>query len=356
MDGMNRAAISGPTVWRGKDIEDKGAISLELGGPELDALRSAVDASLKQSLESLTPTQFNAPVLDAFMGRVKDQVLHGRGLAIIRGFPVDQHDEEAIARMFWGLGLHLGTPVSQSVMGERLGHVIDHSDTDPTGRGYRQRYELTPHTDFHDIVTFLCVHQGRTGGMSWFVSGHEIHNQIRDARPDLLEVLYRGFYTHRFGEQEANEAAITEHRVPVFAEHQGLVSCRLLRRYVELAGHESQPLSNIEHEALEYVDQLSMDPQNGLFLMLEPGEAVVMNNYVVFHGRTAYEDDGPAQTKRHLMRLWLVPDPRRAVAPGLYVYANERRGLGIAPNPGHKPNYDDLDIVGRVYGDRMPEP
>ena len=55
-------------------------------------------------------------------------------------------------------------------------------------------------------------------------------------------------------------------------------------------------------------------------------------------------------------RCATLPSARRAVAPGLYVYANERRGLGIAPNPGHKPNYDDLDIVGRVYGDRMPEP
>ena len=356
MSATSRTPVHGPTVWRGTDFTGKREISIELGAAELDALKRAAAASAGAVLETLERRHFAAAELEAFMQRVSQEVMHGRGLVIVRGLPVDQHDEETISRMFWGLGVHLGTPVSQSVMGERLGHVLDHSDQDPTARGYRQRYELTPHTDFQDIVTFLCVRQGLEGGKSWFVSGHEIHNQVLKTRPDLLDVLYRGYYTHRFGEQGPGEAPITEHRVPVFAEHGRQVSCRLLRRYIELASHEAKPLSDVEREALEYVDQLSMNPDNGLFLELEPGEAVVMNNYVILHGRTAYEDAPSAQGKRHLMRLWIVPDPPRAVPPNLFVYESEQRGQGIAPRPGHTPSYDDRETVGRVYGNRMPEP
>ena len=346
--------LEGPTVWQGSDFSGKPDIYFELGRSELDAISGALAETRGLELEAIERDHFSAPVLDTLMGAIATEISHGRGLVVLGGFPVDAYDEATIGRIFWGLGRHLGDPVSQSVMGERLGHVVNKSAEDPNVRGYRHHYELTPHTDFQDIVAFLCVRQGMSGGTSWFVSGHTLHNQLLESRPDLMETLYRGYFTHRFGEQGEGEGPITEYRVPIFSKTKDQVSCRLLRRYIELAAHEGQALNALEREALDALDTLSMDTDNGFFFALEPGEAVIMNNYVVLHGRTAFEDGGEADAKRHLMRLWLAADPPRPIAREVPVYASERQGMGIAPQPGRMPSYDDSATVERVYGDRMP--
>ena len=97
-----------------------------------------------------------------------------------------------------------------------------------------------------------------------------------------------------------------------------------------------------------------MQPGVGLASILEPGEAVIMNNYVIMHGRTAFEDGEERGAKRHLLRLWLTAQPPRPVVPELAVFASEREGKGIAPQPGRIPSYDDHETVHKVYGQRMP--
>jgi hypothetical protein len=79
-----------------------------------------------------------------------------------------------------------------------------------------------------------------------------------------------------------------------------------------------------------------------------------MNNYVVLHGRTAFEDGEAAGIKRHLIHLWLTVDPPRPVVPEIAVYASEREGVGIPPRAGQVPSYDDSETVEQVYNDRMP--
>jgi len=344
--------IEGPTVWKGTDFADKESVSLDLRDGHLAALGEAVESTAHLPVESLERAHFDDGQLHALMAEVRCELCEGRGLVVLRGFPAD--DPERLQRMFWGLSRHLGNPVSQSVMGERIGHVVDRSQNDPNARGYRQRYELTPHTDFQEIVTFLCAQQGLKGGVSWFVSGHTLHNEVLSTRPDLLEALYDGYHTHRFGEQESSETAITPHRVPVFSTAEGFVSCRLLRRYIEAAANEATPLSKREREALEYLDSLSMDKRFGLLFTLEAGEAVFMNNYVVFHGRTAFEDGGESNQQRHLARIWLTSNTPRPLDPRIFVYASEANGQGIAPQPGKLPSYDDRETVDQVYGNRMP--
>jgi hypothetical protein len=52
--------------------------------------------------------------------------------------------QRAGGRRFWGIGTHLGRGLSQSVMGDRLGHVKDFSREDPGARAYRNKQELSP--------------------------------------------------------------------------------------------------------------------------------------------------------------------------------------------------------------------
>ena len=44
---------------------------------------------------------------------------------------------------------------------------------------------------------------------------------------------------------------------------------------------------------------------------LERGQIQVLENRVIVHGRTPYEDDEPPGHRRHLVRLWLRAGDRR---------------------------------------------
>ena len=64
------------------------------------------------------------------------------------------------------IGSRMGTAVSQSVMGDRIGHVTDVSGKDPNERAYRNSLELPLHTDISDIVGMLCIRPAMRGGES----------------------------------------------------------------------------------------------------------------------------------------------------------------------------------------------
>ena len=65
-----------------------------------------------------------------------------------------------------------------------------------------------------------------------------------------------------------------------------------------------------------------------LQFMLEPGHAIFFNNCTLLHNRTAFEDDGCAGQKRHLLRLWLMLDGLRPLASDVHAYKGTTGILG----------------------------
>jgi hypothetical protein len=57
-----------------------------------------------------------------------------------------------------------------------------------------------------------------------------------------------------------------------------------------------------------------------LTFTLEPGEAIFFNNCVLLHDRTSFEDHPDPARKRHLLRLWLMLDGARPLAPAVHAY------------------------------------
>ena len=98
--------------------------------------------------------------------------------------------------------------------------------------------------------------------------------------------------------------------------HQGKLSCRYLRQYLEL-GHEirEQPLSKVEFEALDLFDSIIHKASIRVDMMLEPGDIQFANNYAVLHSRTEFEDDANLALHRKLLRLWLKMPNARTLAP-----------------------------------------
>ncbi len=325
-------------LWRGADLGGADPIAVDLPPADLTDLEAAAVDLASRGVDPVETSAVDLPLgaLAPLVDDLRHEVLHGRGIALLRGFPVDRRNVEEIALMFWAIGLRLGRAVSQSVMGERLGHVVDVTDVDPHARAYRNRSELAPHSDPGDLVSFLCIRAAAEGGVSRFVSSLAVFEEIRRSRPDLLEVLARGFRYHRFGEHGPDDDPVTPHYIPVFSEREGLVSGRYVPEYVQIAADEdpSIQLSDLDLEALELLHATTNRRDLVLDFTLAAGEAVVANNFTVFHARTGFVDR-PGQ-RRHLLRLWLAAEPPRPVVPETKQYPGEP---GIPPQPGRKPSF-----------------
>jgi hypothetical protein len=140
-------------------------------------------------------------------------------------------------------------------------------------------------------------------------------------RPELLEPLFEGFNYHRRGEQQPGEAAVTPDKVPVLSEWENELSVVFLRSYIEMSAEElGQELTEIELEALDYFEAVAASDEFKLTFTLEPGEAIFFNNCILLHNRTSFEDDPDPAHRRHLLRLWLMLDGARPLAPAVHAY------------------------------------
>jgi len=305
-------------------------------GPLLDSVRQLVASG--DDVERLNTADLDCGPVTEFLHELRSELLFGSGLALVGGFPVDHLSETEIEVLFWVVGTHLGRAVSQSVMGERLGHVRDMTASDPHARAYRNNARLTPHSDPADLLAFLCIRPATTGGVSRFVSSLAIHDEIERQRPDLLARLTRGFRYHRLGENRPGSPPITPHRVPVFSEIDGVLSCRYVRHYVEVAADEDPDiaLDAIDHEAMDLLESLAADPSMHHEFTLGAGEAVFANNFTVLHARSKFSDRTHEGPGRHLLRLWLAAEPGRPLVPEILHYDGEP---GIPAVAGRMPSY-----------------
>ena len=336
--------LTGPGVWRGSDFSSKDDVTVVLDAGHLAELRAAVSAALQagHTLETLEREHFHLPKTAALLQDVYDRLHAGQGIVIFKGIDVARYTQQELEMIYWGMGTYLGTGVSQSVMGDRLGHVKDFTASDPHARAYRNKQELTPHTDSSDIVGLMCLRTSRSGGMSIATSALAVHNELVARYPQFLQPLYEGFPYHRRGEQLPGESAITPYRVPVYCWREGQLSCHYVRSYIETAAKEgNRPLTALQTDALNCLERLTYELAFEFYL--DPGEIYLINNYTVLHARTAFDDWEEPERKRHLLRLWLAAENWRAVDSSFLA----ARG-GITPQAGKLPSYEGSFGSGRI--------
>ena len=321
-----------PAVWKATDFRSRDDFSIDLSTWHIDALEAAVDRYKKSGMghSGLNPESFPLTEIRDDLASWRDEVVHGRGLLMLRGVPVERMDTEDLRLLFLGLGTHIGRPVSQSANGELIGDVVNIGGRDRNERAYRSSRELSLHTDRCDHIGMLCIRKAMAGGISGYASALAVHNELLATRPELLAPLYNGFHHHRFGEQPPGEPVVTRERIPIFSVTDGVPNVILIRGYIDLAADEGHvSLSDLEREALDTFEALSDREDFRLNLTIEPGEATFTNNCCVLHTRTAFEDSPDPAKKRHLLRLWLREDTRPA-APGVIAH----KGEGILPQAG----------------------
>jgi len=323
-------------------IPSKNSISFDLTAKHLNAIDELIGRihADRIGLGAIRREHFSHPALDADMVEVFREIDKGRGLVLIKNFPVDRYDVADIEKIYWGIGTHFGRGHSQSAAGDIMGHVRNKPDEDgrQSARGYLSNRELWLHTDFSLIVGLLCVRGAKRGGESVFVSGEALYNVLLKERPEFMPIYFQGFPYHRRGEAAPDAEPITPYNVPIFSMRDGYLSCCYTRRIIEPAlkalGRE---FTNTEKAALDYLDEVTRRPEMRLTLTLEAGEAAFMNNLTILHARTDFVDWEDPAKHRLMLRLWLEPERPRPHLPEIHLYKNRSGRPGIDPQEGRAP-------------------
>lgn len=301
--------ISGAIAWRGADLANDDSWIYPLSESAMSILDSAL-ASVKANhltFPHFTREDFPMGPLSETLQQFSEEMENGKGFILLRGLPIERYSDDDINIIYYGIGLHLGTPVCQNPKGDLLGSVMNVGDiTKKETRVYETNAYLPYHTDLSDVFGLICVRKAKSGGLTSLVSCGAVYNEILEKYPEYLGLFYRPMFYAHLGNDSSTKS-------PIFSYHDGKLACRYLRQYIEL-GHElnENPLSRIETEALDIFDRIIHDKEIRLDMMLEPGDMIFANNYAVMHSRSRFEDYEEPERRRKLIRLWVkVPNARR---------------------------------------------
>jgi hypothetical protein len=323
--------IKGPADWRGPELAAAHDWIHHFTPDEIVEIEAALrDAKARgKTLATLTKDDFRLPTVARRIESARESLENHKGIYQFRGIKTDGYAKDDLRLLFWGLGRHIGTAVSQSRDGDILGDVRDvgvdiHS---PQGRGYKSRQRLNFHTDSADVVALFVLGVAKTGGLSKVASSLAAHNEIARQRPDLLEVLYRPFYWS--WNQQEPPGALPYYAQPIFSVQDGKPSCRYIRGQINNAQRfEGVPRYTPEQiEALDLLDRITCQDDFHVTYEFKPGDLQLLNNHVCFHARTAFEDYPEHDRRRHLLRMWLSVSNSRALSATMStIYQDQRPG------------------------------
>ncbi len=348
---LEQKKISGPCDWTGTDIRDDPRWRFSLTADDIAEIDQADSALQTRGTpwQEITRDDFPLGGLAEKLSKIQEELEAGCGMARLSRLPVEKY-EGRLRHIWHGIGLHLGTPLHQDYKGLMMRDIEDkHEDTDALydhklktreGKVFTSSKARTLsngplrfHTDRCDVVGLLCVRPSCAGGVSQLASSVRVHNAMLDRRPDLAALLYGIYHRSRQGEEYGGEKMT--YPLPVFGQRDGRFTSHYSRTYVEAAQEidPSHKLSDAQTEALDMLAVLA-----GEFCMeftFQSGDMQFLNNHVIYHARTAYEDDAGAQ-RRLLHRLWLsMPNSRALPEDHDVLWRNTgsgelRGGIGLA--------------------------
>ncbi len=298
--------LGGPAAWNGADLLAQRDWIRPLDGMAVEELDSALRAATARGLDwsALTAESFPLPTLSRAMADVAEELENGRGAVKLTGVPVDRYGEKDLRALFYGLGSHIGTPVPQNGGRGMMRDIRDNG-----GTRVESSDGLRWHNDRTDVVALLCVRKAQAGGISRIVSAVAIHDAMQARRPDLLAELYRDYFRSTVGDEVGAETPY--YPLPVFALCDGHFTCNFSKTYIE-AAQRFAAVPRLTATQAEAVDMVMALAEELCFEMpLEPGDIQLLNNHVIYHGRTPFTDDAAAGRDRLLYRLWLsMPNSR----------------------------------------------
>lgn len=111
--------IEGPTVWRPEEYENNPERWVhQFSTPEIDEISRAADNFIASGLPitGITKRNFPLPSLESNLAAMRRELLNGKGFMLFKkGVPVNEWGNFKSAVAYFGLGVHIGYPISQNV-------------------------------------------------------------------------------------------------------------------------------------------------------------------------------------------------------------------------------------------------
>jgi hypothetical protein len=282
--------VTDPAGWHAGDLDNADGWVYRLTAADINKIDDAVRAIETAGIEiaEITETDFALPSLDARHREIGHKIVHGRGVALIKGVPVGRYTSRQAAAAYWGIGLRIGVPVSQNGKGHVLGHVKNLTGGDcetSTHRGYHTSADLPWHADSCDVVGLLCLQTSKSGGDSYIVSSVSIHNEIIVRRPDLAAELTEPWFRDRRG--EIPDGKDPWWSLPVFNYVNGKLVTSWQGKYIR-AAQRFEELPRFTEKQIEALNMITaLAEELSYSMVFEPGDIQILHNHVVLHRRSS---------------------------------------------------------------------
>lgn len=233
------------------------------------------------------------------------------GVMLLDGFPAAS--ELGAHRALRTFSEALGILLPQDGAGQTVREVryrgLVAAGTGVTGRYSDSREGGQLHTDGPhrperppEVFAMLCVRQSSIGGALVLVEADRVVSLLD---PDTISVLSRPFL---FDQREHGTEPVPRRVLRQGDDRRWQFT--YLRQYIE-AGHRhhgAAPLTDQERDALDrldaVLDKLSAQADGHRQIKLQPGQAVIVDNRRLLHGRTAFVDEAAGHS-RLLLRTWI---------------------------------------------------
>ncbi|MGC2203827.1 MAG: TauD/TfdA family dioxygenase [Stellaceae bacterium] len=319
---MKNVAIDGASAWTGRDLRPE-EYRIELSTECREEIRRAASEISAFPLPTIlrSAADFAMPACRAVMARVRNMLDHGRRFAIVDRLPIAEMDmdKERATAVYWLLSSMISRPVAQKLDGTMIYDVLDTGQQALPGSGIRPdktNIEIRFHNDNAyneappDYIGLLCLRQAQSGGHSRVISFHRVYNSLLARDRDRPQRLYRPFWFDRQREYRAGESPVFS--APVF-EDAGELRARFSMHQIN-GGYALRGEPMDEEGGAAIAAMLEIFDEDGLSIDfdLEPGEMQFVHNRALGHSRTAFVDHSDPEHKRHLVRLWMRDQGRRA--------------------------------------------
>ncbi|MDW5376050.1 TauD/TfdA family dioxygenase [Halomonas sp. HP20-15] len=204
---------------------------------------------------------------------------------------------------------------------------------------------LEPHTDnpYRDpipgYIWLHCLSNAAEGGDSTLVDGFMAARRLRQEDPAAFDCLTRLAPGFRY--VDATTRLESEGPLIELDGHGRLTRVRFSNRTERVAAYEAETLERY-YAARQRFHALITDPALTVHLKLAPGEMLIMDNYRLLHGRTAYQLEGGV---RHMRQGYVDRD---STASRRQVLRHALAGSASANDDA--PGTDDQTLAGAQGG------
>ena len=307
-----------PRAWSPEELRQDSSWVHHLSPQAIEELELALAHAKDSGKSWLQMTSHDFPLNGAAkdaIDRAFDATQKDYGMCLLKGFPVQRWSVEDARLAYWGIGLNVGVARTQNQASQVMNDVRDEGGSYKVknGRGYNTNAGLDFHVDSCDVVALLCLQTAKSGGTSMVTSSIAVVNEIKRVRPDLIPVMQQPFYYSYQGANDPKQPPF--YKCPILGDDPEFFSLRANRKNVTAAQRDFPEVPRLTAEQIELLDLLDVllpDPRFCYSMQLERGDMQLLNNYVVIHSRTNFEDHAEQERKRHLLRLWLsLPQGQR---------------------------------------------